>query len=169
MSLDTSLPPIPTPLKPGSKSFDNQTFHTLTREAAFLHPPSNQSDIPALDELVAPHIDSFNALMEDGENGSKGLLALAVEDIGAKVVFDGKKPGEGNRLSSEYMLPMLISRKPEERVLVVSPVAARSGTCGGNSPHRASTISSKLAWVMARASLRSQLQPPTALVSDASQ
>ena len=92
--------PIKTPIQPDTVSFSSQSFHTLTREAAFLHPPTNKSDIPALDELVAPHIESFNALLEDPVTG-KGLLALAVDDIGAKVVFDGKKPGQGNRLSSE--------------------------------------------------------------------
>lgn len=92
--------PIKTPLRPETVSFSSQSFHTLTREAAFLHPPTNKSDIPALDELVAPHIESFNALLEDPVTG-KGLLALAVDDIAAKVVFDGKKPGQGNRLSSE--------------------------------------------------------------------
>ncbi|KAL7410627.1 DNA-directed RNA polymerase i polypeptide 2 [Mrakia frigida] len=90
--------PIKTPLRPETVSFSSQSFHTLTREAAFLHPPTNKSDIPALDELVAPHIESFNALLEDPVTG-KGLLALAVDDIAAKVVFDGKKPGQGNRLS----------------------------------------------------------------------
>lgn len=93
--------PITTPIRPDTVSFDSQSFHTLTREAAFSHPPTNKSDIPALDELVAPHIESFNALLEDSEGGGKGLLALAVDDIGAKVVFDGKKPGTGNRLSSQ--------------------------------------------------------------------
>lgn len=92
--------PIPNVLTPSTRSHPAHSFHTLTREAAFLHPPANASDIPALDQLVAPHIESFNALLEDGAGG-KGLLALAIDDIGHKVVFDGPNPGEGNRLSCE--------------------------------------------------------------------
>ena len=55
------------PLAPttASSSKDTTSFHTLTRERAFRHPPKVGSDVPALDELVAPHIDSFNALIED--------------------------------------------------------------------------------------------------------
>ncbi len=81
------------PLSPSSATTsshpDTSTFHTLTRERAFRHPPTTSSDIPALDEIVSPHIESFNALIE-GEV-EKGLLQLGVEDIGEKVVFDGKE------------------------------------------------------------------------------
>ncbi|WVF65732.1 hypothetical protein IAT40_000464 [Kwoniella sp. CBS 6097] len=74
---------------------DKSTFKTLTRERQFRHPPISASDVPALDELVAPHIQSFNALVEDeGNAGGKGLMQLGVEDIGEKVIFDGK-PWEG--------------------------------------------------------------------------
>jgi DNA-directed RNA polymerase I subunit RPA2 len=66
------------------------TFHTLTRERAFRHPPTAASDFPALDELVSPHIESFNALIEDESVlGGKGLLQVGVEEVGEKVVFDG--------------------------------------------------------------------------------
>lgn len=107
-----SIPPPPAmvaafdPLAPSqassSTSPDNTTFHTLTRERQFRHPPVNASDVPALDELVAPHIKSFNALIEDeGNPGAKGLLQMGVEDIGEKVVFDGKgsEGGLGTKLS----------------------------------------------------------------------
>ena len=55
------------PLSPSlaSSSKDNTTFKTLTRERAFRHPPVDSSDVPLLDELVKPHIESFNALIED--------------------------------------------------------------------------------------------------------
>lgn len=90
------------PLAPGpSYSKDHTTFRTLTRERQFRHPPTAQSDIPALDELVKPHIESFNALLED-DQGNKGLLALGVEDVGSKVVFDGKASEAmpwGNKIS----------------------------------------------------------------------
>lgn len=79
---------------------DNTTFRTLTRERTFRHPPVDQSEVPVLDELVRPHLDSFNALVENAEefkggDGSvagqgKGLMQLGVEDIGEKSIFDGK-------------------------------------------------------------------------------
>lgn len=81
------------PLAPShaSSSTDKTTFNTLTRERQFRHPPTDGSDVPALDELVKPHLESFNALVEDGSDGAgKGLLQLGVEDIGEKVVFDGQ-------------------------------------------------------------------------------
>lgn len=101
--------PIKTPLTPSTRSHPNHTFHTLTREAAFLHPPKDRSDVPALDELVAPHIESFNALFESPDGGP-GLLALAIKDVGEKVVFDGQERGQGNRLSSESrsLLPLAV-------------------------------------------------------------
>lgn len=93
----------PSPLQPSSKSHPSHSFHTLTREAAFRYPSKSGADIPALEELVAPHIESFNALLEDpSAEGGKGLLALAVQDIGEKVVFDGKERAEGKRLSSQF-------------------------------------------------------------------
>lgn len=111
-NLHKNTPPAPAmvaafdPLAPSqassSTSPDNTTFHTLTRERQFRHPPLNASDVPALDELVAPHIKSFNALIEDeGNPGAKGLLQIGVEDIGEKVVFDGKgsEGGLGTKLS----------------------------------------------------------------------
>ena len=82
------------PLSPSHASSsnisDSSTFHTLTRERLFRHPPTTSSDIPALDQLVAPHIESFNALVEDELAGGKGLLQMGVEDVGEKCVFDGK-------------------------------------------------------------------------------
>ncbi|KAF9520714.1 hypothetical protein BS47DRAFT_1370286 [Hydnum rufescens UP504] len=64
------------------------SFRTLEREHQFRHPSRNGSDVPILEELVAPHIESFNALFEDA--GGRGLLDLATENIEPRVVFDGK-------------------------------------------------------------------------------
>ena len=97
------------PLSPSRASTsDTSTFRTLTRERRFRHPPSNAADVPALDELVRPHIESFNALVGDADGG-KGLLQLGIEDIGEKVIWDGK--GEdgnlGTKISCEWRpLPM---------------------------------------------------------------
>lgn len=90
-------------LTPSTSSSARHTFHTLSREARFRFPPAEGSDVPALDELVKPHIDSFNALLEDPASeasGGGGLLGLAVRDITEKVVFDSVEKATGNRLSS---------------------------------------------------------------------
>ncbi len=90
------------------------TFNTLVRESTFRHPPTGSSAFPILNEFVAPHIESFNALFDDsglplGDGDDLGLLSLAIRDIGERVVFDGASQsasgethnGWGNRLSSE--------------------------------------------------------------------
>lgn len=92
------------------------TFNTLTREHTFRHPPKDGSTYNILNEFVAPHIESFNALFDDsglpaGDGDGKGLLSLAVKDIGERVVFDGNGNeisesgtlGWGNRMRSEFM------------------------------------------------------------------
>ncbi|AMD22924.1 HHR155Wp [Eremothecium sinecaudum] len=78
-------------------------FRTVERESRFVNPPKDKSAFPLLQEAVEPHIGSFNALTE-GPGG--GLLNQAMKDIGAKVVFDGKRTDEnpnylGNKLSFE--------------------------------------------------------------------
>lgn len=99
-------PLSPTTASTSAPYKDKTTFRTLDRERQFRHPPIAASDVPALDELVAPHLESFNALVEDGESG-KGLLQRGIEDIGEKVVFDGqisaRKPW-GNKISCELRL-----------------------------------------------------------------
>jgi hypothetical protein len=92
-------------LTPTTVSSAKHSFHTLSREARFRYPPTDESDVPALDELVKPHIDSFNALLEDPASeasGGGGLLGLAVRDITEKVIFDSTEKATGNRLSSAY-------------------------------------------------------------------
>lgn len=98
---------------PGLSS-SKHTFNTLTRESAFRNPPTDDSTFPILNEFVAPHIESFNALFDDsglpsGDGDGRGLLTLAIKDIGELVAFDGADqtaPGSiqkarGNRLSSK--------------------------------------------------------------------
>jgi len=85
---------------------DPHSFNTLYREWSFRNPTEQGSTVPILDELVAPHIESFNALFDDGAGDGSGLLSLAIKGIGEKVVFDGKDLDEnglptGNRLSGE--------------------------------------------------------------------
>ena len=79
------------PSKATSSKFpDKSTFHTLTRERAFRHPSTVGPDFDSLEELVRPHVESFDALTEGADDGTEGLLQLGVRDIGEKVVFDGK-------------------------------------------------------------------------------
>ena len=79
-------------------------FGTVAREKRFVNPSESGHDVPELEELVAPHIQSFDALFDDGSGSGKGgLLDLAVRDLKSKVVFDGKgkdKGKLGNRLES---------------------------------------------------------------------
>jgi DNA-directed RNA polymerase I subunit RPA2 len=79
------------------------SFGTLEREKRFRNPSTTKHDVPALEELVAPHIQSFDALFSDPVTG-KGLLELAVNDITSKVIYDGKGKEQGrlgNRLESK--------------------------------------------------------------------
>lgn len=80
------------------------SYHTLEREKIFRDPPKDKFPFPLLQEAVAPHIGSFNALM-DGPDG--GLLNLAVKDIGSKSVFDSNDPDRlGNKLTGKLLLNM---------------------------------------------------------------
>lgn len=88
-------------------------FDTLKREQSFKNPDKNGSTVPILNEFVAPHIESFNALFDDsglpsGDGDGKGQLSLALQDISERVVFDYTGRTEenaqhfGNRLTSEW-------------------------------------------------------------------
>jgi DNA-directed RNA polymerase I subunit RPA2 len=101
----------------GSARANNPTFNTLTREHTFRHPPKEGSTYSILNEFVAPHIESFNALFDDsglpaGDSDGRGILSLALKDIGERIVFDGNGDensesgtlGWGNRMRSEFML-----------------------------------------------------------------
>lgn len=120
----TELPRSFDPLAPNATpSSSKHTFHTLERERLNRHPSTTGADHPSLEELVKPHIQSFNALMEASDGKGKGLLQLGVEDLGAKVVFDGK--GEeglgGNKLSCKQFC------------YVTSPCVAKSCLSGDRS------------------------------------
>ena len=91
-------------------------FETLAREQRFREPSKTGHTVPILTELVAPHIESFNALFDDsglppGDGDGRGQLSLALQDIGERVVFDytgrpdeAGNRGLGNRLSSAFCL-----------------------------------------------------------------
>ena len=85
------------------------TFNTLAREESFRYPPKNGSTYNILNEFVTPHIESFNSLFDDsglpsGDSDGRGLISLALKDIGERVVFDGNgKDGWGNRMKSTFV------------------------------------------------------------------
>ncbi|PFH49259.1 hypothetical protein AMATHDRAFT_76288 [Amanita thiersii Skay4041] len=88
----------------GSHQKRTPTFNTLAREEAFRNPPQDNPTYQILNEFVAPHIESFNALFDDsglpdGDGDGRGLLALGLKDIGERVAFDGNgSDGWGNRM-----------------------------------------------------------------------
>src|ERR1700709_2183189 len=74
---------------PSSKAVATNTewsheFDTVRREKLFRNPPQDRTAYPALQEAIAPHIESFNALFEQG-----GLISKAIEDIGTVTFLDG--------------------------------------------------------------------------------
>lgn len=79
------------------------SFETLKREHSFRHPNKEGPAVPALETLVAPHIESFDALFDDANGPS--LIQLAIDDMTPRVLFDGsggnQDPTAGNRLESE--------------------------------------------------------------------
>lgn len=91
------------------------TFETLKREQLFRQPPQNGASVPILNDFVTPHVESFNALFDDsglplGDGDGRGLLSLALKDIGERVVFNGTgisgeeggEKGWGTRMRSEF-------------------------------------------------------------------
>ncbi|KAI0320284.1 hypothetical protein OF83DRAFT_1081733 [Amylostereum chailletii] len=114
------------------------TFSTLQRERVFKKPSGNSSTVPILNEFVRPHIESFNALFDDsglpyGDGDGRGLLSLAVQDLGEKVIFDGKANGQtgwGNRMTvrigeATIMRPMLSEKDRRTTGRKVFPTEAR--------------------------------------------
>ena len=59
-------------------------FDTVRREKLFRNPPKDHTAYPALVAAVQPHIESFNALLDNTK-----LLDTALRDIGTKVFLDG--------------------------------------------------------------------------------
>ena len=95
----------------------NPTFNTLEREKSFINPPKDGLSYDILNEFVTPHIESFNALFDDsglpvGDGDGRGIISLAIKDIGERVVFDGnghESDSRGNRISSAFSRTMLRS------------------------------------------------------------
>jgi hypothetical protein len=111
--------------KPFFDMSTKDTFSTLARESTFRHPPTDGSAFPILNEFIAPHIESFNALFDDsglpfGDGDGLGLLSLAIKDIGERVAFDGAGQSSSrgshhewrNRLSSKNSDFLYMSSSP---------------------------------------------------------
>lgn len=79
------------------------SFQTLQRERAFQRPNKDGPAVPSLEELVAPHIESFDALFDDTHGPS--LIQLAIDDMMPRVIFDDsgntQSPPNGNKLESK--------------------------------------------------------------------
>lgn len=65
---------------------------TLRREKLFRNPPKDHTSYPALVEAVQPHVDSFNALLDNNR-----LLEAALKDIGTKTYLDGDRENAQQR------------------------------------------------------------------------
>ena len=94
----------PSPRSEAQPSFarDGLTkFYTLEQQAATLAPSTKGSDVAAIHKLVEPHIRSFDAIQPpDGRGSGGGLLALAIEDIGAREVRDLTVPRRSESTSA---------------------------------------------------------------------
>lgn len=101
----------------GSGRTHQPTFNTLVREESFRNPPKDGSTYSILNEFVTPHIESFNSLFDDsglsaGDGDGRGILSLAIKDIGERVVFDanpraaveGVPQGWGNRMRGAFRI-----------------------------------------------------------------
>ena len=75
------------------------SFNTLEIEKLFLNPSSKKFGVPKLQEIVKPHVDSFNCLLEPS---TKSLLNFAIDDIGIQEILDVPLDStiRGNKLSS---------------------------------------------------------------------
>ncbi|KAI5783052.1 hypothetical protein FPQ18DRAFT_114610 [Pyronema domesticum] len=113
------------PSKTGATVKPRTTFDTLKREHLFKNPPKDKTAFPALTEAVRPHVDSFNAVTEEG-----GFLDLARKDIGIKSVFDGALPTKGNKISLRVDKifvgkPLISSRDKQTLKREIFPAEAR--------------------------------------------
>lgn len=67
-------------------------FDTSRREKLFKNPPNDHTPYPALAETIQPHINSFNALLDNSK-----LLEAALKDIGTKTFLDGEQETQQQR------------------------------------------------------------------------
>ncbi|KAI9824869.1 MAG: DNA-directed RNA polymerase I subunit RPA2 [Thelocarpon impressellum] len=80
-------------------------YDTLRREKLFRNPPVDHTAYPALQAAVQPHIDSFNAVIEQD-----GLLSHAIRDIGTKIFLDGEATHERRNSLSVRVKEVFVER-----------------------------------------------------------
>ena len=119
------------------------TFHTVDMQNRFMHPSDKALDVPALREITAPHIESFNALWAEDpamdipgapqKAEGTGLLEKSLATLPTRVVFDGHgAEGElGNRLelridAVSLSRPLVPDRAKEARDRRVFPDECRN-------------------------------------------
>ncbi|KAJ1727936.1 hypothetical protein LPJ72_005694, partial [Coemansia sp. Benny D160-2] len=76
-------------------------FRTLERQRAAVA-PGQDHEYPKMQELTAPHIESFNSIWESAGPSTGPLVDIAMELLGKQTVFDGKGDAEhphGNKLT----------------------------------------------------------------------
>ncbi|KAI4125832.1 MAG: hypothetical protein LQ347_005220, partial [Umbilicaria vellea] len=83
---------MPSPAAAPTSTQWSCAFDTLRRENLFRNPPKDHTAYPALLEALRPHIESFNALLDNGK-----LLEAGVQDIGTKVFLDGEPESPSER------------------------------------------------------------------------
>jgi hypothetical protein len=65
-----------------------QSFNTIERENQGRNPSKKSTTVPRLHELIAPHLDSYNAIRAINGGMGPGLLDLAVRDLDERDVQD---------------------------------------------------------------------------------
>jgi DNA-directed RNA polymerase I subunit RPA2 len=88
-------------------------YDTLRRQELFTNPPRDKSAYPMLQDAIAPHVDSFNAIWEE-----RGLLYHALQEIGVKSCLDGNpNPTELDSIPKRNKLSLRLRevtlKKPE--------------------------------------------------------
>ncbi|KAI9875559.1 MAG: DNA-directed RNA polymerase I subunit RPA2 [Pleopsidium flavum] len=76
---------MPPTKEPPTKTQWTAEFDTVRREKLFRNPPKDHTAYPALVAALQPHIESFNALLDNNK-----LVEAALKDIGTKVFLDGE-------------------------------------------------------------------------------
>ena len=77
-------------------------YNTVKRQKLFQNPPKDHSAFPALAAAVKPHIESFNALFD------QGLLDESLKDIGIHTAVDGD-PRDTSRATPRNKLDLQVT------------------------------------------------------------
>ncbi|KAG8894873.1 hypothetical protein FRB99_000941, partial [Tulasnella sp. 403] len=113
------------------------SFNTLSREYSFRHPTKEGSTLPKFQELVAPAIESFDALFDESESDSTGLLTAGLKNIPEVVALnlpeDYTNLQLGQKLLEMVVLVHLDDPRDKYHLLVFmlrKLMALVSGKCG---------------------------------------